>query len=383
MTSLDLRTIILMSGGMAALMALVLAFMHHTYPKSIRGLGTWSVGLLLIFSSTVLFGARDVLPELLTVVVANLLLLGGSGLLTVGSSRFFNHAAPRWGVPLLLLACTPGLLWWTLVQPDYPMRLLFISTVMLVLQLWHLGITWRYDRHSWAARFTITILTLIVLSLGLRVVSIALGTGGDNFFSPTLVQTLYLGSYSFGLLLLTISLVLQAAQRLHQELEQLVSHDMLTGALTRRALFEQGEIEIERSQRSARPMSVLMLDLDHFKRINDEHGHLVGDRVLRDFAERVQAQLRRPDQFGRFGGEEFLALLPDTDHDQALTVAERIRASTPTDPTLPVCTVSIGVATRPVRHPESLEALISRADQALYRAKDLGRDRVEMAPPPV
>jgi len=160
--------------------------------------------------------------------------------------------------------------------------------------------------------------------------------------------------------------------------------DALTGLANRRLLDSTLTSRWQlggRNDRRLRPLSVLMLDLDRFKRVNDEHGHDVGDQILKAFATRASKQLRRPDLFARYGGEEFTVLLPDTDASTAMQIAERIRAviaDTPliAQPKLRV-TVSIGVAQRqPNENPESL---LARADAALYAAKQGGRNRVTLA----
>jgi diguanylate cyclase (GGDEF)-like protein len=130
--------------------------------------------------------------------------------------------------------------------------------------------------------------------------------------------------------------------------------------------------------RYGRPASMVLVDLDHFKAINDSHGHLAGDRVLADFGVRVAALLRRPDSFGRFGGEEFVALLPETEPEAARVVAERIRAALETAEEQPGCTVSIGIAVSR-SDDNAIDAVLARADAALYRAKAGGRNRVEGA----
>jgi diguanylate cyclase (GGDEF)-like protein len=126
-------------------------------------------------------------------------------------------------------------------------------------------------------------------------------------------------------------------------------------------------------------MVVLMLDIDHFKTINDTHGHQMGDRVLVDFVNRITPLLRRPDQLGRFGGEEFVVLLPETTQEEALVVAERIRirVGLPMND-LPAISVSIGMTSN--RPDEAdLDALLARADKALYKAKETGRNRIVAA----
>jgi diguanylate cyclase (GGDEF)-like protein len=126
-------------------------------------------------------------------------------------------------------------------------------------------------------------------------------------------------------------------------------------------------------------MALLLLDVDHFKAINDTHGHQMGDRVLVDLVERIASLLRRPDQLARFGGEEFVLLLPETSQDEAVTVAERILAHVADHrDALPLITVSIGVATnRPDE--DQIDTLLARADKALYKAKDEGRNRIALA----
>ncbi len=166
-------------------------------------------------------------------------------------------------------------------------------------------------------------------------------------------------------------------------LEQLAQTDPLTQLLNRRALTETITAEMERALRYDSSLALLMIDLDHFKRVNDTHGHLIGDDVLRDVAAILRNLVRGNDVVARYGGEEFLILLPETDDAGADTFAERVRASVaghsfatrPREEGLSI-TASIGVATFPAARIETVEDLFARADAALYRAKADGRDRV-------
>ena len=169
-------------------------------------------------------------------------------------------------------------------------------------------------------------------------------------------------------------------------LRRLAMTDDLTLAYNQRYLSPRFNEEIERARRSGQPLSILLLDLDHFKKINDEHGHEVGDAVLRIFADRVRSSVRRIDVFIRRGGEEFLLVMPATTQEQARASAERIRR-TLGDTALDVGngqtvrqTVSIGVATWDAV--ESPEAFQRRADVAMYQAKEQGRDRVAISSVP-
>lgn len=171
--------------------------------------------------------------------------------------------------------------------------------------------------------------------------------------------------------------------RLFQEVQSLALTDPLTGLQNRRSLFELGRIEFSRAHRMKRPFCCMMLDLDHFKRINDNYGHPVGDQVLREFAQRCMHSVREVDLVGRYGGEEFVIFLPETDSEMALQVAERLRASMEAAPMRIsgqeiFVTVSIGVS-RKDEHTLELETLIARADQAMYIAKHKGRNCVAMS----
>jgi diguanylate cyclase (GGDEF)-like protein len=156
--------------------------------------------------------------------------------------------------------------------------------------------------------------------------------------------------------------------------------DSLTGAANRGAFFAQADRLFRRASESAAPLSLIAFDLDHFKSINDNHGHAVGDQVLKSFAECAAAVLRPGDLFGRIGGEEFAALLPGASPEAAYVIADRVRHAFAAAPRRfgdhgVGATVSAGVAT--TTGGDSLEALLEAADRALYRAKDRGRNRVE------
>lgn len=163
------------------------------------------------------------------------------------------------------------------------------------------------------------------------------------------------------------------------ELERLAISDALTGAFNRRRFMEIADRELVRARRYDRPLALVLWDLDHFKRINDGYGHLVGDGVLCEATRRARGVLRDSDALARYGGEEFLVLLPETSGLAAAALAERIRAALAGEPLMtdrgPVSmSASFGVTER--RDGDSVQTLIERADRALYRAKEEGRNRV-------
>ncbi|MFP4624170.1 MAG: diguanylate cyclase [Gemmatimonadota bacterium] len=175
----------------------------------------------------------------------------------------------------------------------------------------------------------------------------------------------------------------------NRELEKLSISDGLTGLYNHRHLHELLEEEFERSKRTGEPVSVVMFDLDNFKQVNDTFGHQAGDRVLRALADILRTTAREIDRLGRYGGEEFMAILPDSDPDAGVTFAERVRQAVERhdfnigDHEPIAMTISAGVATCPHDRPDGPHRLVYYADQALYSAKGAGRNRVVRYDPDV
>ena len=200
-------------------------------------------------------------------------------------------------------------------------------------------------------------------------------------FSLTIGRSMFIGIFASSLrdALYRRRVQLEAA---YKRIEELAELDELTGSFNRRCIMRMLDDEIVRAQRSKLPCSIALIDLDWFKRINDSFGHPTGDEVLRTFAITMFANIRSIDKFGRYGGEEFLLVLPDTPHDMAVQMLDRLRAiiaaldwSAFSDG-LSV-TISAGVAT--LGPQETPDALLARADSALYAAKDSGRNRIGSA----
>ena len=179
----------------------------------------------------------------------------------------------------------------------------------------------------------------------------------------------------------------QARDELHEAyeaLERLILLDPLTGVANRRAIDEFAKEEYDRAQRYKTCFSVLMIDLDYFKKVNDTYGHYIGDECLKIVAEKLDNSLRTVDQFGRFGGEEFVAILPETSLTEAIKVAERLRIEV--DQLVPAIkdfssslSVSIGVSAFQEKD-QAVMDIFKRADQALYEAKEMGRNLVRANP---
>ena len=230
---------------------------------------------------------------------------------------------------------------------------------------------------------------LLVMGMGLlsliyvqRVVHVGVGRqSAVDLMSSNPWQTLSYMQGLAGLLLSTMGLLLMHKEKAERLLRQMAMQDVLTGIANRRCVMGQLEQVLAAASRQGDPVTIAMIDIDHFKRINDEHGHLVGDGVLAALAAVLRQRLRTQDMLGRYGGEEFLVVLPHTDLAGGLALAESLRARVAHSPlrvgALEVTvTVSVGVHSRIPHHAaQEMPAMIEAADKALYHAKENGRNQ--------
>ncbi len=183
----------------------------------------------------------------------------------------------------------------------------------------------------------------------------------------------------------SVGFLLVLGERDEQRLLEIASRDALTGIFNRKAFFERAEVLYERAWKERHATSALMLDIDLFKGINDEHGHQVGDRVIRHLCETVLSTIRRGDLFARFGGEEFVVFLPDTGETEAKALATRIheavhRHRVEPEGDLPAYSISMGVSAGIPSSTDRIDALLADCDQAMYHCKQHGRDCVAYKP---
>lgn len=378
MPQIDPRTVVLLAGVMSSFMALIMFFLQRSYPSSIKGLGEWGVALLLVtVGSTLAFGLGT-FPNFFSITLPRILFPAGLFLGYVGAQRFFGETPRYWPWLTLITLSVAVHMWFTFGEPNFAARLRVSGALSVCLFVAFVNLLRKQGLNSFAKILTMGVLLSMCAIVGTRLLTALIWPVGVNIYDSSPLHMVYLSALSVFILLLSVSIVLLAAERMHTEMAYLASHDSLTNALTRRHMNEVCAMELERSQRNGHNMALLIMDLDHFKQVNDTHGHQRGDRVLVDFVRKVNTLLRRPDQLGRFGGEEFVVLLPETSLSEALSVAERIRSACAAADTEPCCTVSIGVATNSQGN-DTVDSLIARADAAMYRAKTKGRNRVETA----
>ncbi|PAU86967.1 GGDEF domain-containing protein [Pseudomonas sp. WN033] len=354
-------------------------------PERKEGLGFLTLALALHGLVYILFGLRDQVSDALSILVANTLLTGVFVLFTEALMQFQQRHPNRWLTcwPLVVLPVT---LW--LLLDHLAARVIVVAVIILYQALLLLVITLSLHRQTEGRGqyFLACAFALIIATMAYRGVGTALGMDQMlQITSSNPIQMVTFLTAIITMILISMGLVLMTKERADAQMLKLAMHDELTGLPNRRYILEVLERLLAASDRQQQPLSLMMLDTDHFKLINDRHGHQVGDQSLKLLADTLRSRLRTQDYAGRLGGEEFLVLLPNTQASGARELAEQLRQSIEQTRFLTrdgrplTLTISIGLCClEPGSELDSQQA-ISRADQALYLAKQNGRNRVEMA----
>ncbi len=370
----------LMTTLMCGAMSIVMFSVYRSFRREVHGLGHWAAGLMLLVCASMLFAVREAWPSAAFLIAANAALVAGIGLSMLGTEKFYGLAPSRRAYLLILALNICGNSWLLLAHPDFSARVALFSLLVFLFYARQAQLVWRYgERHFSNFFFGALMLLQAVVVLARGVSAVLHGGASVNLAVAGTPAGIYLVVANFMALQLTVGFMTMATRRLQQILERRSTHDPLTQVLNRRGFGDAYARETDNPRRHRLPLTLLSIDLDYFKLINDRHGHAVGDQVLAHVASVIKGALRESDCVARFGGEEFVVLMPDMPVQSALGVAERIRAllHEPNHAGLPSCTVSIGVACQ-ASVVEGLEALLSRADAALYLAKERGRDRIEL-----
>ena len=376
----DVPTMLLMIIISSVAMALALAVVAWGQRRD--GIAWWATGLLLHALGYVLFSGRGRIPDGLSIVLANALLACSLSALQAAVHQFMGRPWPRWhmAVPAAFIARVM----WALID-HYPLRVATASLCYAV-QIGLLLAALRPMARPGAGRGVL----LLGLGLGVQMMVLllraAMALWGQQHPSGLLASDL-VQSLTFLMSFLTVQLaslgfVFMTRDRLDEGNRRLATTDALTGVANRRSAIFALERDAARAQRMGGSVALMVVDIDHFKRINDSHGHLAGDRVLCHVVNVLSDRVRTQDLVGRYGGEEFLVLLPDTGLDGALVLAEQLRQSVQQS----VChwqgqalavTVSIGVFGGRLGSGDTWEMVLDAADRALYQAKQAGRNQVQ------
>ncbi len=286
--------------------------------------------------------------------------------------RLLEVKLREWGYEVL--AASDGLTAWNLLQGEAPPRMAILDWMMPGMDGLHIceGLRGRREKHY-------TYLLLLTAKAQQSDLVQGLEAGADDFLRKPVDILELKARLQTGKRMLALQDQLIAA---HEAMRLQATRDFLTGVWNRPAILEILEQELARAQREGQCFSLVLADIDYFKRVNDTYGHLVGDGVLKEVAHRMVSVSRPYDMVGRYGGEEFIVVLPGCDEARGLKFAERLRehiAEVPVtyrDQSIAL-TVSVGLMASSPSHPDSPAELLHAADMALYQAKAKGRNRVE------
>lgn len=386
--TLDLATLlaaITMATTALALPVLFVALRARVH----QGLALWGVGLVVNALSYPAFGWRALGWTSASILLANFLTGMTLVLHTLAIASFQQGRVRQLSAWVVWLPLALNMLVVVVFLRDDHWRNILIAATQSVMAAFLLREAWGPDLHE--RRLTgrwvlIGGATLLLLALLCRTVFMVLASDWDAKYNvPNQVQATTYFAVMAVLLINSMGFVLMQMERAIELQRSLATHDGLTGVYNRSALKDLLPVLGGQSRRKQEPLAFLMLDIDHFKHVNDEHGHLAGDEVLREVAHRIRLRLRQSDILARFGGEEFLAILPGTDSQGGMRLAEDIRRAIESRP-MPVqgaavsVTISIGVhASVPKRAANAMESMIDLSDKALYGAKNAGRNRVMLA----
>ena len=381
---MDALTAFFLSAVMIMLNGAVLGLMHRDLPQSLQPSAfSWRVGTLLQAGGCVLLAVQRSLPTEWVLPLAHAMLLLGLTAYWRALRQFYGFAdVVAIGLPFLLGSL--GMVWLSAIDPSRTGRILLAAACWSVIVLGCIA-TLASERARDSAnsrRVLMGVFIAVVLAIAISglvfglpgEIRALLGNGGwINLIAPVIAAILpVVGTTAFLQL---------CSERIRRQWEHAASTDHLTGMANRRTMANAGERRVQTARQSARELTVAVIDIDHFKGVNDRFGHEVGDEAIKHVAARIEEACRDTDLCGRQGGEEFVVVFDGIDGEAGLAAGERIRRAVESQPFVIAqsrfqITVSLGLAQLTATD-RSLDDLLRRADRALYLAKAGGRNRVE------
>jgi diguanylate cyclase len=383
--NLDVRTIMLVSSALTLMFSGLLA-LAGKYSGNVKGVGHWALANLLVasgFGFSYSFSSTSPGQHHLPIIAASVLIVSGLCLQYAGIQRFKDKPINWRFAAIAVGAVLLSEIWFTGIHSDVMSRAIANSIIFGVISAACARELLIPAESPLRIAYWLTGISFGAFSMLVFARAVILWQSSADSYG--LFQNIPINPLTFlGVCLLQFStmfgFVLMLDYRLVGELDKLASLDPLTGAFNRRRLAEEASRLQARSIRTGAPLAVVMIDVDHFKKVNDSYGHQVGDEVLRHVAKTIEMAIRADDYFARYGGEEFCILLPSTTKDEAYVLGERLRqvyADNPfsVDGQRLQSTISIGIADS-VDVGTDFKSLVLAADKALYEAKLAGRNLV-------
>lgn len=382
-----LSTLFIMLSGAVLCFILLLVLLSLRRTKT-PGVNAWCLanGLGIVAFTLYAFGRQ--LPPILSYEVANGAYLGAVAAVLVGYRRFFGQPIALGLTYASVAAALAGIAVFHYIFPSFVLRTAIVSVFYAIVCI-AIGMVIFRARATWTSRYAFVFsgVMAFVVAFGQAargIMQAVLPSAPASLLEPSAWSLAVLSASTFVMPVLTLGPLMIVHSTMIARYEYAANRDFLTGAWSRRAFWEVATREIERARRVHKGLTVLVMDVDHFKRINDTYGHAEGDEVLKEMVLAVERRMRSIDYFGRIGGEEFAILMPDTRLEGARAVAERLRAGLAEDQASMQAagpgavprnyTLSMGLAE--LRLADTFHDLMQRADAALYQAKEAGRDRV-------
>ncbi len=381
---LDSTTLLVASCGLLVLLGLSFVFLWLRDRQAVWLLW-WGIPIGITGAALAFYLPNSSPSDFFSITTGNAVRMASGGCLWYGIRRFQGRV-PVWGSITGMVSIWIGLCFYPPFYESLPARIVFVSVVMAGVCALCAHELWRERSDGLRSRLPAT-LVFVSATILLLVRAVLVGAAPYPVGSGPL-DTTWFAVFSYiaigHFLLAAIFFFSMTMERREAEQRGFALSDPLTGLLNRRAFDDFGQRMARRRSGLRDTMAVMVLDLDRFKLVNDRHGHDVGDRILKAFADVAEGSVRPTDQLFRMGGEEFCFVLPNTSLDDAITVAERIRMSfesavVPSSAGPVATTVSIGIAA--TRVTVDMDVLVAAADAALYEAKARGRNRVVVAEP--
>lgn len=393
MIVLEMKTIFFINAVNNLVLLLVISFIYKENNKKFKGLKFWLYDYILQFIALVLSFSRVFLSPYVSVVLSNIMIISGILLLMYGMSIFIGSKPKPEGMYITIAVYSVLQYYFTIANPNVKARIILfsaVSSILLFKTFYILRFKPPMKLKPLTRNLSFVFLTFSMLYFSRLIHSLFIADT-DTFFEITHYDTLFIVfsimintvvTFSLSLtinrrLIFELSTTSKDRERLLIKMSRLAVTDGLTGIFNRMKIEEVLNMEVLRAQRYSHDISVALLDIDFFKQVNDTYGHDAGDIVLKALAEILKLRIRETDTLGRWGGEEFLIVFPETSLEDCILIAEKLRTSVSNHEFEKIGHITISLGVSSLSKGQSYRTLIKQADDALYNAKNKGRNRVE------